>query len=634
MCGISGWIFENEERASAQRPSIDAYLKASLDSMVHRGPDSSGSADLSCGAIGARRLAIIDIEGGDQPIFNEDSRKVAVLNGEIYNFIELRRTLEDRGHRFRTRTDTEVLVHGYEEWGADLPSHLEGMFAFAVWDEDARTLLAARDRLGKKPFFYTTQTGGIRFASEIKALLADGALHPHCDLQSILVLLTLQHLPPPLTAMKEVGQLRPGELLLFSGGRIETRRYWSLSELAANFAESPPVRPAELLERLEEASRIRTRADVEVGVFLSGGIDSSLVAAVLRRCGYDFRTFSVGFADSRFDESPKARIVASHLGSRHTEMIVDSPSPRDIATVIWHLDEPLADSSAIPQYQICKAAASELKVVISGDGGDEFFGGYLKHHQFARLRPLLRLGALVPDAFRKRLHGVSRRIARGLALSRQSEIDAYFDYLSTVPSAERSSVLGEAFSEAIDAKTIASPVSDLLADPIELPPGPGILWRLAVTDGLTELPGDILVKVDRMSMANSLEVRSPFLDHRLVEWALSLPDSIRARRGETKPLLRDAARMLLPPEIAEAPKQGFGVPLSEWMRGELGVIAAEVLLDETTARRGWLKRSYIKDLFAANLAGKNMGPRLWLALVLELWARAYLDSSPPRPPAL
>jgi asparagine synthase (glutamine-hydrolysing) len=662
VCGISGWIFEDPERAETARSSIDAYMKASLDAMTHRGPDSGGMARLSTGSIGARRLAIIDVAGGDQPIYNEDGSVVAVLNGEIYNFADLRNRLAGSGHRFQTKTDTEVLVHGYEEWGLGLPERLEGMFAFAVWDDSNKVLLAARDRLGKKPFFYAGVDGGFRFASEIKALLADGHIRPEPDYKNLLVLLTLQHLPPPLAPLEDIRQLRPGEALVLKDGRLSTRIYWDIVEVAAHSAASPlsDPRPAEVLERIEEAAVRRTTADVPIGIFLSGGIDSSLVAAVLHRAGHALETFSVGFADARFDETPNARVVARHIGSVHTDMLVETPSREDIANIVWYLDEPLADSSSIPQFQICKAASSRLKVVISGDGGDEFFGGYLKHRRYARLRPLLSAASLVPgwvsrvlgdavDGSRPtRLSRTSslieslvaasgrttRQISRALALARLKEADAYLDYLTTFPSFERRQIAGPQLADRIGADALEGPPSETLDRVSRCPSGLGILWRLGLIDALTELPGDILVKVDRMSMANSLEVRSPLLDHKLVEWAFSLPDRARYRRGETKPLLRDAARMVLPPQIADAPKRGFGVPLSEWMRGDLGVLTAEVLLDGKTGERGWIQRSAAERLLSANLAGADMGPRLWQLLVLELWARAYLDSSPPSPPVI
>ncbi|MER3522301.1 MAG: hypothetical protein C4317_09165, partial [Acidimicrobiia bacterium] len=342
-------------------------------------------------------------------------------------------------------------------------------------------------------------------------------------------------------------------------------------------------------------------------------------------------------------------------GSRHTEMEGRPPTPSDISNLIWYLDEPLADSSAIPQFLISTAAAEKLKVVISGDGGDELFGGYLKHHHFSRFWRAqgLRLAAsLVPaSSFRvlamteARLERsadtrsypiatTTKRLRRAVHLYRMREVDAYLDFLAAIPSFERASVVGDAFPSRLSSEAVGAPISELLPEITQIPAGLGILWRAGLVDALTGLPGDILVKIDRMSMANSLEIRSPLLDRSIIEWAFSLPDTVRRRQGETKPLLRDAARLVLPASIAASPKRGFAVPLSEWMRGALGVLTAEVLLDRSTSERGWIRRSYAEKLLAQNLAGLDMGPRLWQLLVLELWARAFIDSSPPDAPAL
>lgn len=750
MCGISGWIFFSRERAEAERPRIESYMKAALASLSHRGPDASRSVWVGYGAIGARRLAIVDLSGGDQPIASEDGSVLVAFNGEIYNFRELRRRLESSGHRLRTNSDTEVLAHGFEEWSLDLPRYLVGMFAFAAIDVREPRLFLCRDRLGKKPLFYACFDGGIRFASELKALMADGLLRPRLAPESMAVLLELQHLPPPLTPFEDVHQLMPGTALVCelgagtdAGGYLRSRartvRYWDITDYAVGFAGSkeglnphleqqtpegissslpdrhssssanPLVR--ETIDRLTESAVSRTFADVPVGIYLSGGIDSSLVAAVLARAGFELQAFSVGFSDLRFNEVEKARAVATHLSLPHAVTYVGEPTAKDLRDIVWYLDEPLADSSCIPSYQIAREASRELRVVISGDGGDEFFGGYPKHHAFAKLLPaLVAVRALAPSAARDaaaallgRLRGLldpgnpSRRMAHSMAtvkrsggsqesrsrptylygspgrkgqallrrgerflrLASMSTSAAYLDFLAAIPVYERALAAGawleESLSPEILGRTAAEIVSakdpvlgrvlgesaswhsfprnaPAFAEPFEPKTRPlGTLGHMALIDAVTELPGDILVKVDRTSMAWSLEVRSPFLDHRLVEWALALPDSVRSRRGETKPLLRDAVRALLPPEIASAPKRGFGVPLSEWMRGQLGVMAAEVLLDPQTASRGLIHPDYAAFVLQANAAGHDLGPRIWQLLVLELWARMYVDASPPRP---
>lgn len=761
MCGISGWILPDEELARAQKDAVETYLSCSLGAMEHRGPDSGGRVLLTHGAIGARRLAIIDVEGGDQPLANEDGSVVAVLNGEIYNFRGLRRELEAAGHRFRTRCDTEVLAHGYEEWGLDLPAKLQGMYAFAVWDSARRRLLLCRDRLGKKPLFYTTLAGGLRFASELKALLADGKLRPRLDVTALMLLLELQHLPPPFTPLEGIEQLSPGTWLVArpsgegSAEKIDVAkgRYWDLvqsstatpigttvssSSRAASgaFGASGALEvseafrasgatagtphtaaartsarsavggavstsrrtpgsttshlPAEFLARLSEVAARRTVADVPIGIFLSGGIDSSLVAAALVRAGHELHAYSVGFSDLRYDELDRARRVAQHLGLEHTYEIVGPPTPEDLSRLVWHLDEPLADSSAIPAFQVAAAASKHVKVVLSGDGGDEFFGGYPKHHLFSKIHPALSLAKRTPlrpaleraatlllsgslgsaksrangwgrhsrELFRRsrpfRRHGTlpeflrtpTRQAAKALGLAALDEPSAYLDFLGAVPCFARPLALGEWVHDHPHRPPLDAPPSELLGsrDPwlgerLSLSTANSasawpLMARLALYDALTELPGDILVKVDRTSMASSLEVRCPFLDHELVAWALSLPDSWRRRRGETKPLLRDAARMVLPPEIAAAPKRGFGVPLSDWMRGDLGVLATELLLDRRTIERGLIDPSYTAALIEANTSGADLGPRLWQLVVLELWARSFLDRVPPEPVTL
>lgn len=743
MCGISGWILPNQALALAQKDVVETYLSRSLGAMEHRGPDSGRQLLLTYGAIGARRLAIIDLERGDQPLTNEDGSVVAVLNGEIYNFRDLRRELEAAGHRFRTRCDTEVLAHGYEEWGVGLPAKLQGMYAFAVWDSKERCLLLCRDRLGKKPLFYTTLAGGLRFASELKALLADGKIRPRLDVTALMLLLELQHLPPPYTPLDGVEQLSPGTWLLARPSPqgsaekmdIVNGRYWDLVQsppasstgtsqntslpnasgatarsshtetantsrqswvtmvgLSTKRHAASPTRdlPAEFLARLSAVAARRTVADVPIGIFLSGGIDSSLVAAALVRAGHELHAYSVGFSDLRYDELDRARRVAEHLGLEHTYEIVGPPTPEDLSRLVWHLDEPLADSSAIPAFQVAAAASQHVKVVLSGDGGDEFFGGYPKHHMFAKVHPALSLantpllrraldraatrfvsgflrlersqadrwGEHSRELFRRRslfpMQGIlpeflrtpTRQAIKALGIAALDEPSAYFDFLGAVPCFARPLALGAWVRDHPDRPPLDAPPSELLAsrDPwlgerLSIATAHSasawpLMARLALYDALTELPGDILVKVDRTSMASSLEVRCPFLDHELVAWALSLPDFWRRRRGETKPLLRDAARMVLPPEIAAAPKRGFGVPLSDWMREDLGVLATELLLDRRTIERGLIDPSYAAALIEANALGADLGPRLWQLVVLELWARSFLDRVPPAPVTL
>lgn len=620
-----------------------------------RGPDSEGKmtepwADGVAG-LGVRRLAIVDLETGDQPVTNEDASIVAILNGEIYNFIELRRELTAAGHRFTTSGDTEVLAHGYEEWGDSLLDHLDGMFALAIWDTKAHRLLLARDRLGKKPLFWTNAAGGIRFASELKALMSDGRVSASPDLGSLWTLLALQYVPPGRSPVADVNQLPPGHALVFEadagGGRGSTRtwQWWDLWSVA----RSPlaMAKPGELLERLGVAVKRRLRADVPLGVFLSGGIDSSLVASTMASITGDVRTFSVGFEDADYSELPLARRVAETCGTDHLEIEVSWRDASIIPELVFRLDEPLADSSALPTYLVSQAAARELKVVLSGDGGDELFGGYDRYAMFLKWDRLWRaVRAARGESIAARIGSASsgartgstsisgrvREAARraGVVMRRAAEPmpDRYLNFLGAFPAAERMRIAGPAFDALGSDRDL--PISALLGARWPLRHDQPIA-SLGALDAETEMAGDILVKVDRMSMANSLEVRSPFLDHEFVEWALRLPDEARLRHGETKPLLRDAARMVLPSAIAAAPKRGFGIPLSVWLRTGLRPTVEEVLRDRQTRERGLTNSAEVETLLAEHLAGRAHGARIWMLFVVELWCRSYLDKPVPSP---
>lgn len=641
MCGIAGW-------AGSPAHPIEKYLDDACGAMIHRGPDSQGrfidrSGEIVAG-LGARRLAIIDIDGGDQPVENEDGSVAAVLNGEIYNFGELRKSLEASGHRFRSGVDTEILVHAYEEWGEQMIGQLNGMFAFAIWDVRNKRLFAARDRFGKKPFFWSEEAGGIRFASELKALLADGALAPSPDLVSLWALLALQYIPPNRSPLRNVNTLQPAHALTWDSGKVRTWRWWDL--WAESSGELSEAQPEALLEHLDEAVALRLKADVPLGVFLSGGIDSSLIAASMARVGGTVKTFSVGFEEADYSELPLARKVSEACGTEHTEIEVTWRDGSLIPEILFALDEPLADSSALPTYLVSRAASKELKVVLSGDGGDELFGGYERYVQFMKWNRLWRVARGTRSEFLTRPLGRAavgirpggasttgriREVARraGVAMRRASEAmpDRYLNFLGAFPTAERLRLAGPAFASLGGIAT--APVSSLL----------GSRWPFREVDLLTslgaldieaEMAGDILVKVDRMSMANSLEVRSPFLDHALTTWALRLPETARFADGRTKPILRDAALLRLPRAVAEAPKQGFGIPLSLWLQTGLRPSIEDVLLDSKTTDRGLFDRYEIARLLDEHRLGRANASRIWMLFAIEMWCRSYLDSPVPR----
>lgn len=640
MCGIAGWAGTTEGPA-------EEFLAASCGAMVHRGPDSEGRyfdrTGQSTTALGARRLAIIDLAGGDQPVQNEDGTVAAVLNGEIYNFEELRRELDSKGHAFTSSVDTEVLVHAYEEWGDEMLPRLNGMFALAVWDAANQRLLLARDRFGKKPLFWTEQAGGLRFASELKALLADGAIRAAPDYVSLWALLALQYIPPHRSPIRDVSPLPPAHALTWEAGKSRTWRWWDLWSGAGS--SIPEARPEELLERLDDAVVRRLKADVPLGVFLSGGIDSSLVAASMAKAGGSVKTFSVGFEEADYSELPLARRVSEACGTDHTEIEVSWRDGSLIPELLFDLDEPLADSSALPTFLVSRAAASELKVVLSGDGGDELFGGYERYPQFARWNRLWRLARSTRSEFVARplgrasvgirpggesIRGRAREVARraGVAMRRASEAmpDRYLNFLGAFPTAERLRLAGPSFSTLGGLAT--DPISAILGARWPLREDE-LIASLGALDIESELAGDILVKVDRMSMANSLEVRSPFLDHDFAVWALKLPDSARLRDGRTKSILRDAALLRLPQAVADAPKRGFGIPLSLWLQTGLRPTIENVLLDPKTSERGLFDEGEVKRLIDEHRHGRANAARIWMLFAIELWCRSYLDS--PRP---
>lgn len=638
MCGIAGWV------TSSTHP-VEEYLRSACSAMSHRGPDSEGvhidkEGGLLAG-LGARRLAIIDIDGGDQPVTNEDGSVVAVLNGEIYNFTELRSSLESAGHKFASKVDTEVLVHAYEEWGEGMLSRLEGMFALAIWNKRSRELLLARDRLGKKPLFWTEAAGGVRFASELKGILADGALSASPDLVSIWALLALQYIPPNRSPLCEINPLPAGHALVHKhSGETRIWRWWDLWSEATRTLPDP--RPEELLERLDLAVEQRLKADVPLGVFLSGGIDSSLVTASMALHGRQVKTFSVGFDEASFSELPLARLVSETFATDHTEIIVSWRDGSLIPKIIFALDEPLADSSALPTYLVSQAAARELKVVLSGDGGDELFGGYERYPQFIgwnrlwrflramRLHNLTRpvgtatLGLRSGNgpAMRDRIRELARRA--GVVFRRASEPmpERYLNFLGAFPLAERLRLAGPALDQL--GEVLDTPVSALLE--IRWPfREDDLVTSLCALDLETELTGDILVKVDRMSMANSLEVRSPFLDHSLVTWAFEIPGRSRYVDGSTKALLRKAAELRLPTAISMAPKRGFGIPLSLWLQTGLRPTIEDVLMDKGTIERGFFRKAEIERLLAEHRLGRANASRIWMLFAIELWCRSYLD---------
>ncbi|MFD7229324.1 asparagine synthase (glutamine-hydrolyzing) [Streptomyces sp. NPDC059881] len=629
MCGVAGI-------ATTEAPD-PAIVQEMCGILSHRGPDGDGFYTGENVALGMRRLAIIDVAGGNQPVFNEDRSVVAVFNGEIYNFADLRGELIGRGHRFRSNSDSECIVHLYEEHGEDLVHHLRGMFAFALWDVKRRRLLLARDRVGKKPLYYRDTGESLQFASELKALTVVDQERREVDLVALHHYLTYQYVPAPWSIFRGIRKLPPGHLLTWQSGRVHVRRYWQLDFTPAG-AISEPEAAERTRELLLEATRIRMVAERPLGAFLSGGVDSSaVVAAMARTAEGPVKTFAVGFDDARFDERAHARVVARQYGTDHHEFVVNASSLDILPTLAWYFDEPFADSSAIPSFYVAKLSRAHVTVALNGDGGDESFGGYTRYALMARtaryraprsVHPSLgRLGRLLLE------NGSTRTPLRkaGIALTmlgntlpgRYARMMSYF-----TPEQKH-----DLYTDSMRRELSGIDSYDLMARAFGASRADSLVNQLMDVDVNTYLPGDLLVKVDITTMANSLEARSPFLDHRLMEWAARLPTTLKVRGSTTKYLLKKALEDWLPPEVLYRPKQGFGVPLGHWLRTELKDLAWDVLTDGTARSRGFFRPESVRTLLEEHEAGANHTRRLWALMQFELWHRRFVDQPLPDAPS-
>ncbi|MDF3297620.1 asparagine synthase (glutamine-hydrolyzing) [Streptomyces tropicalis] len=621
MCGVAGMV----STTSADQ----AVVKKMCDVLAHRGPDGEGFHTGTHVSLGMRRLAVIDVEGGDQPVFSEDRGVVAVFNGEIYNYRDLRRELLSRGHTFRTNGDGECIVHLYEEHGEDLVHHLRGMFALAVWDAGNRRLLLARDRVGKKPLFYQDRAGSLTFASELKALSTVAEAGREVDPEALHHYLTYQYVPAPWSILRGIRKLPPGSLLTWHDGRVRVRRYWELDFSPADVAseEEAAERTRELLL---EATRLRMVSERPLGAFLSGGIDSSaVVAAMARISDRPVKTFAIGFDDARFDERTHARAVARRYGTDHHEFVVDASALDVLPTLAWYFDEPFADSSAIPSFYVAQLSRRHVTVALNGDGGDETFGGYTRYARAARLErfrvhraahPALRhLGRTLVGSGQVGTH--LRRAGLGLAMLGETSPRRYARMMSYFTPEQKQDLYTAGMCEA----TSGRDSYDLLDQAFRRSRATDWVNRLMDVDVNTYLPGDLLVKVDITTMANSLEGRSPFLDHHLMEWAARLPAELKVRGGTTKYLLKKALRDWLPHDVLHRPKQGFGVPLAHWLRTDLRDVARDVLTDRTATSRGYFRPEAVSTLLEEHVAGSDHARRLWALMQFELWHRRFVD---------
>ncbi len=621
MCGIAGMVYADRD---AHVP--EASLRAMCDAIRHRGPDDDGYFARGQAGLGMRRLAIIDVAGGHQPIFNEDRSCVIVYNGEIYNHRDVRRELERRGHRYTTNSDTETILHAYEEYGVDCVKHLRGMFAIAIWDEPRQRLFLARDRFGKKPLYYTSGevSGGHRlaFGSELKTILALPDVARRVNPQAVADYVAWGYVPDPLSIYQGIAKLPPAHWLVYENGVARTQRYWDVSYAPTASPQPGAFYVDRTLEILDEAVRIRLMSEVPLGAFLSGGTDSSVVVALMAKHSSErVKTFSIGFEEAEYNELPSARRVAEHFGTEHYEEIVRPDAEHDVLALVRQFDEPFSDSSMIPTYYVSRAARKRVTVALSGDGGDELFAGYLRYFdgasvQAANFVPAPLRGAILGPIARalppgtkgidrlRNLLGTSddqyvRHMTRGLAHSSRDVFDPGFLLQLEYP----------------DPAYVAAPFLNTARTW-------DALSRRQYLDTHTYLPGDILTKVDRASMMVSLECRAPILDHELAEFAATIPVELRMKGMTTKYLLKKVAERLMPAEMVHRPKRGFAVPVAYWLKKEWAARSEEILLGRAALERGVFREAYLRRLLTEHRSGKrDNSSMIWSLMMLELWWR-------------
>jgi asparagine synthase (glutamine-hydrolysing) len=630
MCGIAGIVRAYRDQAHSDGGIDHAAIHRMCEAIVHRGPDDEGIFVKAGVGLGMRRLSIIDLAGGHQPVFNEDKTVWIVFNGEIYNFPELRIELEKSGHRFASHSDTEVIVHLYEEFGADCVDKLRGMFAFALYDERRRKLLLARDRFGKKPLHYALVGDRLLFGSEIKSILAVAPELASVNNEAILQYLYFGYVPDPLTSFLPIQKLPPGHLLEFEAGKIQVRQYWDLPQYSTHYPNSEEECLEEMERRLAEAVRIRLISDVPLGAMLSGGVDSSTVVALMARASSQpVKTFSIGFRHDDFNEAHYARMVAERFGTDHHELIVEPNVLETVEQLTSSLEEPFGDSSMLPTYYVSCLARKHVTVALSGDGGDEIFAGYDRYAIHMGREIFQRIPAWAWRFYRKQIYPRLPRDMRGRKFSYNISLplrERYVDGISFVPAFEREMpLLSNEFRDAV--RGYADPQL-LMYRYFDEAQANDPLSRMLYTDTKTYMVADILTKVDRMSMLTSLEVRVPLLDHLFVEWVTGLPADFKMRDGKQKYILRKLAeRVGVPREVLYRPKQGFALPLVHWMRNELKDLILTVLLEPKTLQRGYFNPQAVQQLLDEHFRGRrNHSDRIWRLLMLELWHRNFLES--------
>lgn len=646
MCGITGWI---NLQQSNSKDHTEAVLHSMCETILHRGPDSEGLWMDDSVALGMRRLSIIDLKTGDQPVFNEDRSVVAMQNGELYNYRKVRDSLKKKGHRFVTQTDTEVIPHLYEEYGEDFVDQLNGMFAIAIWDTRRKKLILARDRFGEKPLYYGVFDGKLIYGSEPKAILAHPAVRPELDLDALRHYLSFDYVPAPMSIYKGISKLPAAHILIVEKGKVRTRRYWDLTWFDPPWAipMAGTVRPrsngkyapgvdraaVELRDLLSDAVRMRLVSDVPLGILLSGGIDSSTVAAFAKQhASGTVKTFSIGFEEDSFDESKYARLVARHLGTEHHEEILSAERAGDLVSEIgrW-MDEPLSDGSLIPTYMLSRFVRKHVTVALGGDGGDELFAGYPMYfgHKVAALYgaiPKFVRGGLIEPVVNAlpvstRNMSFDYKAKRFVASSNFDTVTRHHSWFGSFPLNEHADLLTDDVLRHSDGDIYsgARAMLDLCDAPTEIE-------RMQFLDINFYMAEDILTKVDRAAMAVSLETRAPFLDPRVGQFAASLPLEYKLRRNKGKYVLKRAVADLLPREILQRPKKGFGIPIAEWLKGRLNPLLHDLLSSQRLKDQGLFNADHVQNLIREHETGKASNHKqLWTLLVFQLWFDNFLN---------
>jgi len=626
MCGIVG-VVRND------KSDIDQALLGRMCAAIrHRGPDDDGFYVNGPVGLGMRRLAIIDLKTGQQPIHNQDRTAWIVFNGEIYNYRELRGKLEKLGHSFYTNSDTEAIVHAYDQYGADCPNYLRGMFAFAIWDERTEELFLARDRVGKKPLLYAEINGQFVFGSEFTALLQHPGISKDIDFEALNHYLSFMCVPAPLTAYQAIRKLEPGHSLRYRKGEIRIERYWQ-PDFSKKLVISEQEAGDRTIEILREAVKVRLMSEVPLGAFLSGGIDSSAVVALMaEESSTPVKTFSIGFEEQDFSELHHARRVAEHVGADHHEFIVRPDALEVLPILVEHYGEPYADSSAVPTYYVARETRKHVTVALNGDGGDESFAGYERYAAMRLAERYHRIPAVFRDVVLRRAiesipsaaikRGRVKDVKRFIQSASLPKVERYLRWVSVFDSGAKQDLYTEHFRRQTDDASARRILHPWFARAN----GSGVVDAALLTDIMTYLPNDLLVKVDIATMANSLEARSPFLDHHVIEFAASLPEKYKLRGLTTKYLLKRILQKLIPAENLDRRKMGFGLPIGHWFRGKLQPFLRETILAESALKRGLFRPEAVKRLVELHTRGeRDYSHQLWTLLMLELWFQRFID---------